>query len=103
MNDPRRYAGIHNDPGGGMSPTAKIVRDAWAFGLIPEEQTCEGWMSHQIEALWAQVDEEWEKYGFRVAAMPEELRERYIAIHDAAVERAKAGGWTGEQELADDT
>ena len=102
MRDPRTYVGIDKDEGKGMSPTAKIIRDAWAFGLIPEDETCEGWMAHQIEALWAQVDEEWEKYGFRVAAMPEELRERYMAIQNAAFERAKAAGWSGEDELEDD-
>jgi len=103
MNDPRRYAGIQNDEGGGMSPTAKIVRDAWVFGLIPEDETCEGWMVHQIEALWEQVNAEWEKYGFRVGEMPEALRARYLAIQSAATERAKAGGWSGAQELEDDS
>ena len=102
MNDPRRYAGIDKDEGQGMSPTAKIIREAWAFGLIPETETCEGWVAHQIEALWAQVHAEWEKYGFRVGSMPQELQDRYIRIQNAALERAKADGWTGESELEDD-
>jgi len=103
MNDPRRYGGIHNDEGGGMSPTAKIVRDAWAFGLIPEDETCEGWMVHQIEALWEKVNAEWEKYGFRVGAMPQELQERYMALQKTAMARARAQGWSGAQELEDDS
>ena len=103
MRDARKYAGIDKDEGSGMSPTAKIIRDAWAFGLIPEDETCEGWMAHQIEALWIEVDEEWEKYGFQVSAMPDDLRARYIAIQDAAIARAKAQGWSGEDELEDDT
>ena len=100
---PRTYEGIDNDHGGGMSPTAKIIRDAWAFGLIPETETCKGWLGHQIEALWVKVDAEWEKYGFRVGAMPPELQARYIAIQRVAVARAQAEGWSGEQELANDT
>ena len=103
MTDPRRYAGIDKDEGGGMSPTAKIVRDAQVFGLIAENETCEGWMVHQIEALWEKVNAEWEKYGFRVGAMPQELQERYMAIQQAAMARARAGGWTGAQELEDDS
>ncbi len=103
MKDPRRYVGIDNDEGAGMSPTAKIVRDAWAFGLIPEDETCEGWAGHQIEALWVKVNAEWEKYGFRVGAMPPELRDRYMAIQKAAMDRAKTAGWSGETELEDDS
>lgn len=103
MTDPRRYPGIHNDEGGGMSPTAKIVRDAQVFGLIPEHESCEGWRVHQVEALWEKVNAEWEKYGFRVGAMPEALRARYLAIQGAAFARARAGGWSGEGELEDDS
>jgi len=99
----KTYAGIDKDEGGGMSPTAKIVRDAWAFGLIPETETCEGWRVHQIEALWVQVNSEWDKYGFRVGAMPPEVQERYLRIQKAAVDRAKAAGWSGAQELEDDS
>ena len=103
MHPSKTYAGIDKDEGAGMSPTAKIVRDGWAFGLIPETETCEGWQAHRIEALWVQVNAEWEKYGFRVGEMPEDLRARYLRIQNAAVERAKAQGWTGAGELEDDS
>ncbi|MCB1336339.1 MAG: hypothetical protein KDK10_02395 [Maritimibacter sp.] len=103
MGAPRTYEGIDNDRGDGMSPTAKIIRDAWVFGLIPETETCEGWHTHQIEALWVKVNAEWEKHGFRVGAMPPELHERYLAIQRKAVARAEASGWSGEGELANDT
>lgn len=103
MSVSKRYVGIDKDEGAGMSPTAKIIRDAWAFGLIPEEETCEGWLGHQLEALWVKVDAEWEKYGFRVGAMPDALQARYLAIQKAAVDRAKAQGWSGADELEDDS
>lgn len=103
MTEPRTYEGIDNDRGGGMSPTAKIIRDAWAFGLIPETETCAGWLPHQIEALWVKANDEWERYGFRVGAMPPDLQARYLAIQKAATERAKADGWSGEADLANDT
>ena len=103
MHPSKTYAGIDKDEGAGMSPTAKIVRDGWAFGLIPETETCAGWQAHQIEALWVKVNAEWEKYGFRVGEMPEALRERYLAIQKRAMDRARAEGWSGEGELEDDS
>jgi len=48
------------------------------------------------------VNAEWEKYGFRVGAMPPELQERYMRIQAEALERAKAAGWSGAQELKGD-
>ena len=74
MKELKRYVGIHNDVNGGMTDTGKIIRDAWAFQIIPEEQTCEGWLAAGIEDLWQQVNVEWEKYGFRVANLPDEVR-----------------------------
>lgn len=103
MNDPRVYVGYDKDHNGGMTDTGKIVRDARIFGLIPETETCAGWRAHQIEELWERVDAEWRKYGFRVAGLPDDLREKYMAAQAEAMDRAKAAGWSGEQELADDT
>jgi hypothetical protein len=102
MKDPKRYVGIDNDLNGGMTPTGKIIRDAWAFGLIPETETCEGWFAQGIESLWERVNNEWEKYGFRVVGMPPELQERYMRIQDEALKRAKEAGWSGDRELLDD-
>ncbi len=96
----QRYVGIHKDQLGGMTDTGKIIRDAWVFGLIPESETCEGWLAAGIEELWRKVDAEWEKYGFRVGALPEDLRQRYLRIQEAAVQRARAAGW--DPELGDD-
>ncbi len=94
------YVGIHNDNFGGMTDTGKIIREAWAFGLIDEDETCEGWLPQGIEDLWRRVQEEWEKYDFRVGNMPEALQSRYLRIQDEAVRRARAAGWS--PELGDD-
>lgn len=83
-----------------MTDTGKIIRDAWAFGLIDESESCEGWLPQGIEDLWRRVQEEWEKYGFRVNNMPDELRARYLRIQDDALRRARDAGWS--PELGDD-
>lgn len=98
--DNKKYVGIFNDQYGGMTDTGKIVRDAWVFGLIPETQTCEGWLVVGIEDLWRKVNAEWEKYSFLVSNLPDDIRERFYRIQSAAVERAKAAGWN--PELGDD-
>jgi hypothetical protein len=98
----KRYVGIHNDLNGGMTDTAKIIRDAWTFGLLPESESCEGWEAGQVEALWRRVTAEWGKYGFLVGNLPPDLRERFLRIHDAAMARARAAGWDAEKELAGD-
>ncbi len=102
MQEARRYVGIDKDINGGMTATGKIIRDAWIFGILPETETCEGWLPQGIETLWEKVNLEWEKYGFRVGAMPEELRERFLHVQAEAMARAKAAGWSGEGELAAD-
>jgi len=95
-----RYVGIDKDLHGGMTDTGKIIRDAWAFGLIAEDETCEGWLAQGIEDLWRKVDAEWEKYQFSVRFMPEDLQQRYLRIQDVALKRARAEGWN--PELGDD-
>jgi hypothetical protein len=83
-----------------MTDTAKIIRDAWVFGLIEESETCEGWLPQGIEDLWHKVQLEWEKYGYQVGRLPEELQERFMRIQNEAFRRARAEGW--DPELADD-
>ena len=83
-----------------MTDTGKIIRDAWVFGIIPETETCEGWLPQGIEDLWSKVQQEWSKYGFQVGQLPQELRERFLRIQDEAVKRARAEGW--DPELSDD-
>lgn len=102
MNKQARYIGIHNEVNGGMTDTAKIIRDAWVFGIIPESETCEGWLAAGIEDLWRKVDTEWEKYGFLVGNLPDELSKRFMRIHSEALERARSAGWNGDAELLGD-
>lgn len=98
----KRYVGINNEINGAMTDTAKIIRDAWVFGIIPETETCEGWLAGGIEDLWRKVDAEWEKYGFLVSNLPDDIREKFMRIQAEAVEKAKAAGWDGANELVGD-
>ncbi len=96
---PKTYVGIQNDINGGMTDSGKIIRDAWVFGLIPEEETCEGWLGTGIEDLWRKVNVEWEKYGFLVSNLPEPLRAKFMRIQDEALKRARSEGWDADAEL----
>ena len=98
----RSYVGIDQDINGGMTDTAKIIRDAWVFGIIPEHETCAGWLAPAIEDLWRKVDARWEQYGFLVGNLPAAERERFMRIHGEAMARARAAGWDAEAELAGD-
>ncbi len=94
------YVGLLKDENGGMTQSGKIIRDAWTFGLLDENETCEGWPLQRIEELWTKVNAEWEKYGFLVSNLPDELRERFMRIQNEAIKRAKQQGWN--PELDDD-
>ncbi len=91
-----RYVGIDKDINGGMTDAGRIIRDAWAFRIIEETETCEGWLPQGIEDLWRKVNAEWEKYGFRVGNLPGPVRERFLRIQERAVQRARAAGWNPE-------
>ena len=99
MSELKRYVGIDKDINGGMTDTGKIIRDAWVFGIIPETETCENWTAQGIETLWDKVTAEWERYGYRVGALPSELRERFDRIQAAAVERARTAGWDPDRDV----
>ncbi len=102
MERPSTYVGIENDVYGAMTTIGKIIRDAWVFELLPETETCEGWSQGQIDVLLDKVNTEWDKYGCLASHLPEPLRERHQRIHDAAIAKAKAAGWSGEHETIDD-
>lgn len=102
MTDTKTYQGIDKDPQGGMTPTGNIIRDAWVFRIIPETETCEGWNLQGIEALYDKVTEAWEPYGHLASRLPPPLRERHQRIYAAAVQRARAEGWTPELDEDDD-
>jgi hypothetical protein len=99
MSRPDRYVGINNDINGGMTTIGKIIRDAWVFGLLDESETCEGWNLAGIDALLDKVNAEWDKYGCLVSQLPPKLFERHQKIHAEAVVRARAAGWSGDDEL----
>jgi hypothetical protein len=102
MARPDTYVGINNEVNGGMTTIGKIIRDAWVFGLLEETETCEGWNFAGVDALLDKVNTEWDKYGCLVSHLPEDLRERHERIHGAAIKRAKAAGWCGEEETDDE-
>ena len=102
MAKPDKYVGVNNEVNGGMTTIGKIVRDAWVFGIIPETETCEGWNFAGIDGLLQKVNKEWDKYGCLVSHLPPDLFKRHQKIHKAAVEKARAAGWCGEQETEDE-
>jgi len=102
MAKPQTYIGIDKEIDGGMTAIAKLIRDAWVFGVIPETETCEGWNFAGIDALLDKVNHEWDKYGCLVSHLPPDLRERHERIHGEAMERARAAGWSGEMETDDE-
>lgn len=93
------YEGIDKQEGGAMTPTANIIRDAWVFGIIPEDQTCAGWTVQRIEDLYDKVTEAWHPYGHMVSRLPPDLQERHSRIYSEAIEKARAAGW--DPELGD--
>ena len=99
---PKKYVGIFNDQHGGMTDTGKIIRDAWVFELIPETQDCEGWLAQGIQDLWEKVDAKWAEYGFQVANLPPDVRERFDRIQAESVERARAAGWDPQRDIEEE-
>ncbi len=97
-----KYPGIHNDIQGGMTSTGKIIRDAWLFDLLDENETCEGWNFQGINALQEKVNNEWDKYGCLVSQLPPELFEKHQRIFKKALQQAKEAGWSGEDEMKEE-
>jgi hypothetical protein len=89
----RTYVGIYDDQYGGMTSLGGLVKDAWVFGLLPETETCQGWTHGAMEALGQKVQEEWDKYGYRVNGLPDAIRQLHERIHTEAIARARAQGW----------
>lgn len=102
MAKPDTYIGVDKDIYGGMTMIGKVIRDAWVFELLSEEETCEGYNFAGIDALYDQVNAEWDKYGCLVRNLPKPIFERHQRIHDTAFARAKAAGWSGEIETEDE-
>jgi len=98
----KRYPGIHDDAAGGMTDVGRIIRDAWVFAIIPEQETCRGWTIDQINALYDKVSEAWSPYGHLASNLPPDLQTRHRRIYAAAVLHARDHGWNpelGEEEV----
>lgn len=102
MSSGKIYDGIHNDPRGAMNATGNIIRDAWMFGFIPEDETCEGWSLQRIQELYDRVSKAWEPYAHIPSRLPPELQEKHQRIYAAAVEHARSLGWDPDDEIADE-
>jgi len=93
MKQNKIYVGLNNDTYGGLTPTGNIIRDAWLFDILPQDQTCDGWTLGQIQAIYEEVYAAWEPYGHMVSLLPDDLRSRHRDIYDKAVIRARELGW----------
>ncbi|MBD3814925.1 hypothetical protein [Halothiobacillus sp.] len=96
----KTYVGIYNDEQGGMTHIAKVIRDAWVFDLIPETETCEGWLPAQIQVLYEKVYAAWEPYAHLPSRLPPELQAKFMRINEEAIARGRSKGW--DPELGDD-
>lgn len=102
MYHSKHYTGLNADPHGGMNSTGNIIRDAWVFGLLPEQEDCKGWTAQGIDALYDKVSMAWEPYGHLASNLPPPLYERHTRIYAAAIERAKQLGWNSELDAEND-
>jgi len=100
-NTPKIYPGLEHDMNGGMTTVGKIIRDAWLFDILPESETCKGWTITRIDAIYQQVNNEWDKYGSMVSSLPDELQSRHKRISDDAIAEAKSRGWDPEIIVSD--
>jgi hypothetical protein len=98
MSSKERYVGIDNDEHGGMTNIGTLIRDAWVFGILAEDETCEGWTAGQFDALYDKVSAAWQPYGHLASHLPAELMEKHARIYGHAVERARSLGWDPELE-----
>ena len=87
------YCGIDRDEYGGMTPIGNIIKDAWVFGILPEDETCENWAYSRLQVIHDQTKHEWDKYGCLVSNLPDELRQRHARIYQQAMDAARECGW----------
>lgn len=99
---PKPYIGINNDPNGAMNPTGNVIRDAWVFSLIPEDETCEGWSMGQMDNLYDQVVQAWQPYANLPSNLPDDLKQRHAKIYIEAMQQARAKGWDPDKDVADE-
>ena len=95
----QKYVGYKEDIENGMTTTVKIILDARVFGLIGEDENCDGWLAAGILALQEKVADAWDKNGFLPSRLPDELRERHAKLYKQAVADARANGWDPDREI----
>ncbi|RMG55305.1 MAG: hypothetical protein D6717_08230 [Gammaproteobacteria bacterium] len=91
------YPGLEADDFGGMTPIGNTIRDAWAFGLLPEGEQCAGWTLRALQAVHERVVAVWEEVDYDTARLPEAWRAAHERIHKAAIARALELGWKPEE------
>ncbi|MFP4154174.1 MAG: hypothetical protein ACOC00_04195 [Halothiobacillaceae bacterium] len=96
MRKQQTYVGLMEDEDGGLTEIGRVVMDARVFGLIDADQTCAGWNLGALQNLTDQVKARWDEYGALPSRLPDALRERHAAEYAAAIERARAAGWTAD-------
>lgn len=87
------YVGFDEDEYGGMTYIGGIIKDAWMFGILSEDEKCIGWDHGGIAAINEKVQAEWDKYGCLFSNLPDELKAKHREINDRAIARAKELGW----------
>ena len=90
------YCGIEDDGYGGMTPIGGLIKDAWLFGILPEDETCKNWTHQQLQVIYDETRKEWDKYGCLVSGLPDDLRQRHADIHNRAIEKARKLNWDPE-------
>lgn len=90
------YIGVDRDAQGGMTHIGRIVRDAWVFGILPENETCAGWDASRMQNLYEQVYAAWDPYAHLPSRLPDGLRERHAKLYAAAIADAREQGWDAE-------
>jgi len=93
------YCGIDKDTYGGMTTVGNIIKDAWVFGILPEDETCENWMYDRLQIVHDQTKEEWDKYSCLVSNLPDDLKQRHTRIYNEAIAKARELGWDPDEHL----
>lgn len=92
----RTYAGLEQEEHHGMTMTGRAIRDAWLFGILPEGDGFAGKTAGDMQNLFEQVHQAWEPFGHLPSRLPPDLVQRHERIHEQAIQRARANGWSAE-------
>ncbi|MCL7744062.1 hypothetical protein LV476_03730 [Guyparkeria hydrothermalis] len=97
------YVGLDKDRDGGMTFLGRLVLDARVFGLIPEDETCEGWELGRMQGLADRVNAEWDKHGGGIPSLlPDDLRARHAQAYEDQMNKARKEGWDPDANMEED-